>query len=523
MLKYTLTFLAAFVFSAMAHAVAGEQAPFAVPAPVSSVSAAGTQASSATAAPNSSDTAESARASASGAISVDRETQHYNDSIQEPAQEDSWQRHYRLGLAAYKNRLFVSAGRHLEEALKQTRNGNLSSKRLVLTRIALGELYLSKGRITLAEQMLKSSAGSARREFGEQSLQTAQSLNGLAAIALTNSRFKQAETLSRQALSVRQKLLPPDHAAVGQSLHILGMALSEQMWFDQANPILEQSLAIMGKNPGPGDLDLAEVLRDVALSYQAQGRKEESAKLFGRALTIKERSIRLDLPPAIAGVINFPWDEGSPGSGQIVDGEYPLKFMTVGGLRIATTVVPSMQMVDVLISLKNTSGEPVDLGVGPVTMAVVKPRYKRLERLAPESIDWVLEENTVWNWTHRQPSLAILQQNTMDPSVTPQRAPACVECAGGNLWGRYGRWEVLGSTHNTIAKNRLNSQIESILLSGEVKWDTIRALDVSIVRVGPGESRSGLVFFFSNPHSGDAVIRIFIGNASFDFPFRITG
>ncbi len=228
------------------------------------------------------------------------------------------------------------------------------------------------------------------------------------------------------------------------------------------------------------------------------------------------------MPPAIAGVISFPWDEGAPGSGLIVDGEYPLKYMTAGGLRVAAALIPSMQFVDVLISLKNTSDQPIDLGVGPVNMTVVRPRLKKLERMPPESIDWVQEENTIWDWTHRQPSLAILQQTTMDPARSPVTVPACLECTGGNLWGRYGRWEIIGPT-NSSAKARAQSQIESMLLSGEVRLDTVRALDLSMVHMGAGESRSGLVFFFSNPHAGDVILRVFVGNTTFDFPFKITG
>ncbi len=431
-----------------------------------------------------------------------------------------WQRHYDKALKDYHSRMYLSAEQHILESIKEARRYGWQDDRLVKSRNALAELYFSEGKFTEAQQIFDSTAAQCK---GSQSIDYSQSLNGLAAIALARGSFSKAETLSKQALAIREKLLGADSAEVGQSLHILAVALAKQSWFDEAGPLFARSVAILERHPGSDNFDLADGLRDMALFYQAQGKIDQSAKLFTKALNLKERSIRLDMPPAIAGVINFPWDEGSPGSGQIQDGIYPLKYMTVGGLRIAATVVQSMNLIDILISLKNTTDQAIDVGVGPVNLSTVRPRVKQFERFNPDSIDWVLEENTVWDWTHRQPSLAILQQNTIDTGSIATRAPACKECPGGNLWGRYGRWDATPATLSySTAKARARSQIESILMAGEVKWDTVRALDLNIVRIGPNESRSGLVYF-ANPHFGDAVLRIFVGNSSFDFPFRLNG
>jgi tetratricopeptide (TPR) repeat protein len=431
-----------------------------------------------------------------------------------------WQKHYEKGRKDYHSRLYTSAQQHILESIKEARRFGWQDNRLVKSRNALAELYCSQGRYTEAQQIFDSTLSLSK---GSQSIEYAQSLNGLAAIALARGNFSKSESLSRQALAIREKLLGKENAAVGQSLHILAMALAKQSWLDEAGPLFARSIAILEKNPGSDDFDLADGLRDMALFYQAQGKTDKSAQLFTKAITLKERSIRLDMPPAIAGVISFPWDEGSPGSGQIVDGMYPLKYMTVGGLRIAATVVQSMNLIDILISLKNTTDQAIDVGVGPVNLSTVRPKVKQFERFNPDAIDWVLEENTVWDWTHRQPSLAILQQNTIDPGSIATRAPACKECPGGNVWGRYGRWDSTpASLSYSTAKNRARSQIESILMAGEVKWDTVRALDMNIVRIGPNESRSGLVYF-ANPHFGEAILRIFVGNTSFDFPFRLNG
>ncbi len=436
--------------------------------------------------------------------------------------DGSWERLYRSGLDSYGQRLYADAERRLAAAARLARGWPVDDRRLAKSNIALAEVYYAEGKYDRAERLFSSTLAQVKRTPVAGPLAEAQCLEGLARTDLCRGRAPQAESLARQALKIQEGKAPGDEDCLGRALHTLAVALSRQGWGQEAEPIFGRSLSILEKHPGPDSLDLAEGLRDLALFYQARGRAAESQRMFERSLAIKERAVRLDLPPAVAGVINFPWDDGSPGAGQIVDGQYPLKFMTVGGLRVAATVVDSMQLLDVLVSLKNDSPKRIEIGVGPVAMQLVRPRVKHLERLAPEQIDSVLEELTVWDWTHRQPSLAYLQQNTINTAQATGRAPFA-DTTSGNVFGQYGRWtQSSAKFSDAAARTRIQTELDRLIDSGHLKFNVVRALDVTGVSLEPGESRTGLVFF-SNPHVGDAVLRVFVGNVSFDFPFKLSG
>lgn len=201
----------------------------------------------------------------------------------------------------------------------------------------------------------------------------------------------------------------------------------------------------------------------------------------------------------------------------IADGEYPLKFMTAAGLEVAAVAVPSMQLLDILISLKNTTKQPLVVNVGPVVLSMLRPRARQLERLDPDSIDSVLEEWSVWSWTYCQPSLSGLQQNTIVP-ISGGRTTLSRQPIGGNVFGRYGQWTVACAEQSMQIHGK--TQLEPAVTGHEQNRFLAPLHNPNSFVIGPMESRSGLVFF-KNPRGGDVVLRVFVGNASFSFPFHL--
>ncbi|MEQ8765382.1 MAG: serine/threonine-protein kinase [Planctomycetota bacterium] len=58
---------------------------------------------------------------------------------------------------------------------------------------------------------------------------------------------EKAMELTRRALTIREKLLPPDHPDIGESLAMLGRILVGQERFDEAEPVLRRALEIEGE------------------------------------------------------------------------------------------------------------------------------------------------------------------------------------------------------------------------------------------------------------------------------------
>lgn len=116
--------------------------------------------------------------------------------------------------------------------------------------------------------------------------------NTLSNIVLSNSQILGAsdtETLVKQALSIREKALGPDHPDVAQSLNALADSYNEQGRYIEAEPLFRRALAIREKALGPDHRDVAESLNGLAENFGYRGRYAESEPLYRRALDIREK------------------------------------------------------------------------------------------------------------------------------------------------------------------------------------------------------------------------------------------
>ncbi|MEM7056884.1 MAG: TIR domain-containing protein [Pseudomonadota bacterium] len=146
-----------------------------------------------------------------------------------------------------------------------------------------------------------------RVEHGQRSREVAVDLNNLAALHSVRGRGGTAAVLCRTALSIRRRVLPPGDADLGEGCNNLGALLLERGNLAEAQPLLEEALAIFevafAANPShPHTLSTARVL---GAAHLLAGDRAAAEGLVDR-LPVEMAELE-----ALAAKIKAGWSEGS--------------------------------------------------------------------------------------------------------------------------------------------------------------------------------------------------------------------
>ena len=148
--------------------------------------------------------------------------------------------------------------------------------------------YARKGENARAVQIEKLALRLAEHAEGAVSVPAAVCANNLGKIYLDSTQYDLAEPEFLRALSIRERLLPADHADIAQSLHNLAALYVNQQRFDQARPLLESALAIQEKSLGADSVEVAMTLNGLGLVEMSSGRFASAEEDQRRALSIRE-------------------------------------------------------------------------------------------------------------------------------------------------------------------------------------------------------------------------------------------
>jgi len=122
------------------------------------------------------------------------------------------------------------------------------------------------------------------------------SLNTLGNVLWHQGRLEEAEVVHRQALALRERILPRDHSDIGQSLHNLGALRYFAGDLPEAERLWRRSAEIEEANHGPEDWNLATSLHTLAIVCSDQDRFDEALALEQRSLAIREKVLGPDHP-----------------------------------------------------------------------------------------------------------------------------------------------------------------------------------------------------------------------------------
>jgi tetratricopeptide (TPR) repeat protein len=108
--------------------------------------------------------------------------------------------------------------------------------------------------------------------------------------------YAQARLLLERALTIRDRVLGPEHPQTAASLNNLAFLLQSQGDLAAARPLFERALAVDEGNFGPNDPDVAIDLNNIAFLLHEQGDFIGARPLHERALAIREKALGLEHP-----------------------------------------------------------------------------------------------------------------------------------------------------------------------------------------------------------------------------------
>ncbi len=143
--------------------------------------------------------------------------------------------------------------------------------------------------------------------------EAAQLLHRAGSYLQARGQYQEAEPLLQQALAIYERTLEPDHPDVATSLHDLATLYWEQGKYAQAEPLFQQALDIREKTLGLKHPDVAISLNDLALVYWDWGKYAQAEPLFQRALAIREQILGPEHADVAQGLNNLAilyWEQG---------------------------------------------------------------------------------------------------------------------------------------------------------------------------------------------------------------------
>jgi tetratricopeptide (TPR) repeat protein len=155
--------------------------------------------------------------------------------------------------------------------------------------IAVADDAFNDGNYVEAEQDYRRSLAIARQlHLGEK--ETATSLASVAQSLRYEKKYAEAEPLFRQALAIRERVLPPNHPRTTNTIEGLGVALAGQNRLDEAETYYLRALAIWDRTPEDNPCRHGSVLDELGKLYFRQGKYEKAEPMYQRALTLWEQA-----------------------------------------------------------------------------------------------------------------------------------------------------------------------------------------------------------------------------------------
>jgi Tetratricopeptide repeat len=137
-----------------------------------------------------------------------------------------------------------------------------------------------------AESIYKEILAIREQQLGANHTDTAVVLNNLALLLQDTNRLGEAEPLMRRALAITEASFGSDHPKVAIRLNNLAQLLQATNRLSEAEPLMRRTLAIDEASFGSDHPDVARDLNNLALLLQATNRLGEAEPLMRRAVLI---------------------------------------------------------------------------------------------------------------------------------------------------------------------------------------------------------------------------------------------
>lgn len=197
----------------------------------------------------------------------------------------------------------VSVRQLLERGVERVEDLSLQPRVQAQMFDVLGRVHTGLSLFDQAELLLER-ALSLRREL-EAPLEIAESLVNIGDMYSYRGEYDKAESSLREALSIRQRHLPPNDALLARTFDKLGVVLNRKGEYEQAETLYRLALRIQREIYSRPDRSLGTTLNNLAVNQFDQG-NYDAAELYYREALAVERPLLGDEHPSIAiGLANL--------------------------------------------------------------------------------------------------------------------------------------------------------------------------------------------------------------------------
>ncbi len=441
-------------------------------------------------------------------------------------------------LKAVEMRRWQNAFEFNTAALHEANQATSERSRYLQSRYLQGFLFNRMGKPQKAFETLNNLVRALSAEYGKSSAEVANAYSELAEAELALNKDKLAEQHARDASEILEKISKGkaeggNETARGLTFSRLARALAAQGFNEDAKEYFLKARTALTEQPGYKEQDLAEELRLEALFFRKIGSTKTAQKLFEKSCQLKEALSSADQPSSLSGEVKFSWEPGSPRSHEIIDNEFPLRYITANNVRVAVTVIDLWELAGVLVCVTNLDDHRRSVGLGGIqtfhsTNDVTSGRIRLnspLTYVDHKIIDRIRRERNMWDLTQDRPWLANIQKTRNFRGLVPAEGHDLFR--GPNVFGVWGEWA--GVSHSVPTRVSVYPSRENIFNRNEdddtatdtglVRDEQARHAGLTTISLEPLESRTGEIFYIY-PRDEDVCVQVVVGNTTFEFPFH---
>jgi tetratricopeptide (TPR) repeat protein len=221
------------------------------------------------------------------------------------AQNDEWKRMMQRGEALERAAIYRQAAACYLDAVKTAQD-----RQVVASLNSLGLAYEQMGRFSEAERYL-------RRALAEPDLNNSDRallLTNLSLVYREAGRTIPAEALLSQAIALESEIPSPDDGGLLQARAALAELFLIENRYEQAEPMLEESLAAFKRQPARWQQEIGTLLGDIGVVRQFKGKNEEAIDLFRKAIAVHEAELGPENPILLRPLVNLARAQAASGN-----------------------------------------------------------------------------------------------------------------------------------------------------------------------------------------------------------------
>jgi non-specific serine/threonine protein kinase/serine/threonine-protein kinase len=169
----------------------------------------------------------------------------------------------------------------------------------------MGTVYLNLGLYPRAESLLRQAVQIRLRVLGPDHPDTLRSQADLCITLLQRGRYSEAEKLQKQTLDSLRRVLGPDHLDTLKSMNTLAVILLYEGRLAEGEALHRQTLAARRRILGPEHPDTLKSMHNLAVVARAQHHYPEAETLFRQVLEIEGRTLGPSHPQTLKTTLNL--------------------------------------------------------------------------------------------------------------------------------------------------------------------------------------------------------------------------